>query len=232
VRYRNGALGVLDVSLKAEAAQVVAIFGANGAGKTTTVRAISGFLKTEGARIVGGRVTLFGQDTTNFEPHDTARLSVAFVPERRKIFPNLTVSENLDAVGRLPGRGRRAEIYDRVLSLFPMLVERRREFAGRLSGGQQQMLAIARGLIREPKLLIVDEMTLGLHQSLHAPLFEVVQRIAAQGTTIIVVDESAGLVLHISDYCYLLGSGRVRDEGPAERFRGNELLATGYVDST
>lgn len=229
VRYRNGALGILDVSIKAEDGQIVAIFGPNGAGKTTSVRAISGFLKTEGARVVGGRVRLFGKDTTNFEPHQVAHLGMSFVPERRKVFHNLTVAENLHALGRLPNSARRAEVYDRVHILFPALRERWGEVAGRLSGGQQQMLAIARALISEPRVMIVDEMTLGLHHSLHAPLFEVIRAISASGTTVIVVDESAGLAIDVSDYCYLLSAGRIREEGPASRFKGSELLAAGYV---
>jgi branched-chain amino acid transport system ATP-binding protein len=168
---------------------------------------------------------------TGAEPHKTARQGVAFVPERRKVFSSLTVAENLDALGSRPPRARRNEVYDFIYTLFPILGERRRQLAGRLSGGQQQMLAIGRALMCEPKLLIVDEMTLGLHHSMHAPLFDAVKYIAANGTAVLVVDESTGFALEVSDYCYLIGSGRVRDEGPAERFRGNELLAAGYVEA-
>jgi branched-chain amino acid transport system ATP-binding protein len=232
VRYRNGALGILDVTFSVEAGQVIALFGPNGAGKTTSVRAVSGFMKTEGAKLVAGKVTLFGEDMTNAEPHRTSIMGVAFVPERRKVFSSLSVSENLAALGKRPPRARRAEVYDRVYTLFPVLAERRRELAGRLSGGQQQMLAIGRSLIGEPKLLIVDEMTLGLHHSMHPPLFEAVKSIAAQGTAVVVVDESTGFALEVADHCYLLGGGTVRDDGPAERFRGNELLAAGYVEAS
>jgi branched-chain amino acid transport system ATP-binding protein len=230
VRYRNGALGVVSVSLAVEANQVVALFGPNGAGKTTTVRAISGFLRAEGARVIGGRVTLFGQDVTNSEPRTTTRLGVSFVPERQKIFPSLSVAENLEALGKLPPRARRKEIYERIYELFPVLRERPRELAGRLSGGQQQMLAIGRSLVSEPKLLIVDELTLGLHYSLHPRLFEVMRLIAAQGTAVLVVDESTGSALDVADYCYLLNGGRVLMSGTASTFRGSELLAAGYVE--
>ena len=227
VRYRNGALGALDVSFKVDRGQVVALFGPNGAGKTTSMRAISGFLKTEGAKVVGGRVELFGNDLTNSEPHRMTRHGVAFVPERRKVFPNLSVMENLTALGHRP----ESAFYDRIFTLFPMLATARKLAAGRLSGGQRQMLAIARALLSEPKLLIVDEMTLGLHHSMHAPLFDAVSEVASEGTAVILVDESTGFALQAADYCYLLSGGRVRDEGPAERFRGNELLAAGYVEA-
>jgi branched-chain amino acid transport system ATP-binding protein len=229
VRYRNGALGVLDASFGVEEGQIVALFGPNGAGKTTSVRGVSGFLRTEGARVTKGRVEVFGVDVTNSEPHQTARMGVALVPERRKVFPNLSVHENFMALGRLPRRSQRAAAFERIFELFPVLADRRRELAGRLSGGQQQMLAIGRALLHEPKLLIVDEMTLGLHHSMQPPLFDAVRRVAAEGTSVLMVDESTGFALEVADYCYLLAGGLVRDQGPPERFRGNELLAAGYV---
>jgi len=231
VRYRNGALGVQDVSLDVAPGQVVTLFGPNGAGKTTTVRAVSGFLRAEGAKVVGGTITLFGRTVANAEPHQTARLGVAFVSERQKIFPSFTIAENLVALGKLPQRARRKQIIDEVYELFPVLGARPRELAGRLSGGQQQMLAIARGLMSEPKLLIVDELTLGLHHSLHAPLFEVMRKIAAAGKAVLVVDESTGAALDVADHCYLVNGGRVHASGPASTFRGSELLAAGYVES-
>ncbi|HSY16092.1 MAG TPA: ABC transporter ATP-binding protein [Jatrophihabitantaceae bacterium] len=230
VRYRNGAVGIEDVSLTVNPGQIVALFGPNGAGKTTTVRAISGFLRTEGTKIVNGRVEIFGKDVTAAEPHETYAAGVATVPERRKVFSSLTVDDNLVALGALPGRGQRKAAYDRVYDLFPILAERRGQLAGRLSGGQQQMLAIARSLMRQPRVLIIDEMTLGLHHSLHEPLFVAVRQIAAQGPSVVIVDESTGFALKVADYCYLLGAGQVRDSGPAEKFRNNDLLAVGYVE--
>jgi branched-chain amino acid transport system ATP-binding protein len=231
VRYRNGALGVFDVGLEVDAGQVVLIFGPNGAGKTTTVRAVSGFLKTEGARVVDGKITLFGEDTTHSEPQRTARLGLAFVSERRKIFPNMSVADNLNALGRRPPRQQRQEIYERVYGLFPTLAVNQRQLAGRLSGGQQQMLAIARGLVSQARLVVIDEMTLGLHHSVHGALFGVMKTIAATGAGVLIVDESARRALDIADYCYLLGGGRVRMAGPPGIFVGNELLAAGYVEA-
>jgi branched-chain amino acid transport system ATP-binding protein len=195
------------------------------------VRAITGFAKPEGARVIRGTVKLFGQDTTNAEPSKTTALGVGFVPERRKIFPNMTVAENLAAVGRRPPRARRAAILERIHTLFPMLADRHREMAGRLSGGQQQMLAIARSLMCEARLLVIDEMTLGLHHSMQAPLFDVVQTIASEGATVLIVDESTSRALHVADRCYLLAGGLVHSAGPPELFIGNELLVAGYIGS-
>lgn len=232
VRYRNGALGITNVSFSAAAGQVVGIFGANGAGKTTSMRAVSGFLRTEGARVIAGRVTLAGEDVTNQEPHRQAARGVAFVPERNKVFPNLTVAENLAAVAGVPRGARRSELYDMVHTLFPVLGERGREYAGRLSGGQRQMLALARGIVRDPKVLIVDEMTLGLHHSLQPPLFDAVRRVAEAGAAVILVDESTGFALECCDHCYVLSAGRVHAEGPAAQFKGSELIAAGYVEAS
>ena len=230
VRYRNGAQGIGDISLKVYPGSVTGLFGANGAGKTTTVRAISGFLKTEGARIVSGSVSVLGVDTTNAEPHLQAKQGVFLVPERDKVFPTLSVGENLLTLGRLPGRRRRGELEAVIFELFPILKESVRRPAGRLSGGQRQMLAIARGIMSDPRLLIVDELTLGLHHSLQPLLFDALKSIARGGTAILIVDESVGFALKLVDYCYLISSGCIRDEGPAARFQGNELLAAGYVE--
>jgi branched-chain amino acid transport system ATP-binding protein len=230
VRYRNGAIGISDVSLRVDAGQVVAVFGPNGAGKTSTVRGISGFLRTEGTRVVKGTVRFDGADVTNGEPHRQAKRGMAFVPERDKVFPTLTVVENLAALGVSPGSARRQQLQRDVFDLFPVLAERRKELAGRLSGGQRQVLALARAILSDPKLLIVDEMTLGLHHSLQPVLYDAVGAIVAAGTSLLLVDESTGFALELADYCYLLSAGVVADQGPADRFRGNELLAAGYLE--
>jgi branched-chain amino acid transport system ATP-binding protein len=230
VRYANGALGVSDISFHVRAGQIVALFGPNGAGKTTSVRALCGFMKSERAAIARGHVSLFGRTVTGYEPHRTARLGVAFVPERHKVFANLSVADNLRAMGDLPGKAEFAQRVEHALDVFPALATRRHEIAGRLSGGQQQMLAMARSMIRDPRLLVVDELTLGLHHSMHAPLFDALKRIQEEGASVVVVDESIGFALDLADYCYLLIGGTVRDHGPAERFRDNELLAAGYLE--
>lgn len=229
VRYRNGALGVEDVSFGISEGAVVALFGPNGAGKTTTVRAVSGFLRTEGARVVRGSIKFNDRDITNLEPHVTRSLGVSCVPERDKVFANLTVGENLRALGQLPPKTKREAAYARIYDLFPVLKERDSQPAGQLSGGQRQMLAIARSLVTKPKLLVVDEMTLGIHHSLQAPLFDAIRQIASEGTSVLLVDESAGFALDVADFCYLLREGRIVDSGPTEKFRGSEMLIAGYV---
>jgi branched-chain amino acid transport system ATP-binding protein len=133
------------------------------------------------------------------------------------------------AVAPKAGRDRKAELFEQVLALFPSIETKWNIPAGRLSGGQQQMVAIARALLCDPELLVVDEMTLGLHHSLQEPLFEAMHTIAARGTGVLLVEESTGLTLEMADYCYLVSSGVISDEGPPSRFRGNELLAAGYV---
>jgi branched-chain amino acid transport system ATP-binding protein len=228
VRYRNGARGVSDVSFTVDDGQVVALFGPNGAGKTTSVRAVSGFLKSEGVR-TAGRVLLRGTSVAGLEPHRLASMGVGLVPERGKVFGNLGVGENL-AVARSRARGSAPDLAE-ILTLFPALADRLGEKAGRLSGGQQQMLALAMALSGRPRLLIIDELTLGLHHSLQPALFDTVRTIAAQGTAVLLVEESTALALRLADYCYLLGGGQIRDEGPAERFVGNDLLAAGYVEA-
>jgi branched-chain amino acid transport system ATP-binding protein len=226
VRYRNGALGVLDVSLNVHAGEVVALFGPNGAGKTTTARAISGFLRSEGARVIDGSVKLFGHDTTNLEPHRTAAMGLTFVPERKKIFPSMTVAENLEVLARRPPRNRRDEIYAKIYEIFPVLGERRRSVAGLLSGGEQQMLAIARTFMSSARLLIIDEATLGLHHSVHGPLYEVIKSVAAEGAGVLVVDEDSGSALDAADRWYLLAAGTVQSVGTAaERSRTAEILS-------
>lgn len=229
VRYRNGALGVTEASLDVASGRIVALFGANGAGKTTTLRAIGGFLKTEGASVVEGRVSFDGRDITNWEPHRTAALGLATVVERRKIFANLSVRENLLALGSAQLGSNRMEKLEQVFSLFPILKEKLKSPAGRLSGGQQQMLALGRGMMTAPRLLMIDEATLGLHPSLFAPIYGAIRAIADHGAAVLLVDESAASALEVVDYCYMMTAGRISSEGPPEKFRGSELLAAGYV---
>jgi branched-chain amino acid transport system ATP-binding protein len=230
VRYPNGALGVQDVSLQVQSGQVVGLFGPNGAGKTTTVRAAGGFLRSEGARITSGKVTLAGQAVTNWEPHRQARLGLSLVPERNKVFAHLSVAENMLAVGRAPRRARKKELVEFIYSLFPILLERRRQLAGRLSGGERQMLALARGIYSDPDVLVIDEMSLGLHESVQKPLYEAVRRVADVGTAVLLVDERTASGLAAADYGYLLADGLIGEEGAAEVLRRSPDLPGGHVE--
>ncbi|MER5916454.1 ATP-binding cassette domain-containing protein [Streptomyces sp. NPDC001982] len=230
VRYRNGAIGVHGISFDVFPGSVVALFGPNGAGKTTTLRAVSGFVRSEGSRVVNGEVVLAGHNVTNSPPHKMARRGVSLVSERRKIFPNMTVHDNLRAMKTRVPKRRQIELTEQIDDMFPTLLSRRQLAAGRLSGGQQQMLALARGILSDPKLLLIDELTMGLHHSLHESLFDAVRRISNAGTAVVVVDESAGLALQMADYCYLMANGRVVQSGPRSLFEDQAMVAGGYVD--
>lgn len=187
VRYRNGALGLEDVSLTVEPGQMVVLSGDNGAGKTTTLRAIGGFLRTEGTRIERGEIRFAGERLHRLEPSATHRRGISLVPERTKIFANLTVGENLDVVkcAASQRRGRR----ELVLDLFPALSGRLGEAAGRLSGGQQQMLAVGRAMMSDVRLLMIDEVTLGLHSDLHDPIYSAIRQLTTSERAALVVDE-------------------------------------------
>jgi branched-chain amino acid transport system ATP-binding protein len=213
VQFKNGAIGLHDVSLKVCPGEVVALCGANGAGKTTTARAMSGVMRTEGTKITKGRVVVAGVDVTNKEPYEVSRLGVYLVPERRKVFGNLTVAENLSTLGGLPGRTARVERLERVFALFPDLRGRMNQAAGRLSGGQQQMLAIARGLMADARLLVIDEIALGLHPSLLKPLFAAIRQIVGEDRGAIIVHEDVRFSPTFADRYYVLASGRSVADG-------------------
>ena len=217
VRYPNGALGVLDVSLAVEPGQVVALAGPNGAGKSTTLRAISGFARSEGARVIHGSIRVADRTMTNREPYEFSRCGVHCIPERTKVFPHLSVGENLFALGGLPPKGERTRLLREIEELFPPLASRRTQQAGRLSGGERQMLAIARGLMARPRLLAIDEMTLGIHPAVHTVLFDAIREIAAKGTAVLISDENIPLMLRLADVCYQVDSGNVTFVGtPAD----------------
>ena len=231
LRYPNGALGIEDVSIEVDEGQIVALIGANGAGKTTTCRVLSGFLRTEDARVVRGRVLLDGASVTGREPHRLVRLGISAVPERNKVFPNLSVREHFVSAGMHRTRAERDETLEFGLRLFPAIRNRLRQTAGTLSGGEQQMVAIIRALISRPRLLIVDEMTLGLHASLQGPLFAALKTIAAEGTACLVIDESTTHTVATAQYCYLLEGGRTTRHGPAADFANTDWLGIEHADA-
>ncbi len=202
-----------DISLSVSSGSLVTLLGANGAGKTTTLRTISGLL-----RPASGRVLYNGHDITGLPAHEVAGLGVSLVPEGRQLFPKMTVEENL-LVGSYLKRARahRRRNLERVYDLFPRLAERRNQVAETLSGGEQQMLAIGRGLMQEPELVMFDEPSLGLAPILVREIFDIIRELHRQGLTIFLVEQNVHYAMKIADYCYIIENGRVVREGdPAE----------------
>ena len=200
-----------DVTLRVNAGEAVAVVGPNGAGKTTLMRVISGLVS-----IRAGDLRLDGQSLKGHPAHAIVAHGIAHVPEGRRIFPRLTVEENLKMGGFLPASRRHfAETVGRVYALFPVLAERKRQLAGTLSGGEQQMLAIGRALMSKPKLILLDEPSLGLAPVMVLRLFELIRRVRAEGYTILIVEQNVRQVLSLVDRAYLLEVGRIQVEGRA-----------------
>ena len=213
------------LSFAVEEGQVAAILGPNGAGKTTTLRALSGVVKPR------GRITFDGRSIGGLKPDRIARLGIAHVPEGRGTFTGLTVEENLrvGAFRRTDRDGIRADA-ERCFEYFPRLRERRAQHAGDLSGGEQQMLAIARGLMSKPRLMLLDEPSLGLAPVLTKELFRILGDIAREeGTTILLVEQSANLALRLADHGYVLEGGRITSSGVADELRQNEAVRAAYL---
>jgi len=214
------------ISLAAEPGQIVAILGGNGAGKTTTLRAISGLLRP---RI--GSITYGGKSLIGLEAHVIVALGLSHVPEGRRIFSILTVEENLKLGGYLI-RSERGLVQERkaaVYALFPRLAERRMQLAGTLSGGEQQMLAIGRALMPNPKVLMLDEPSLGLSPILARSVLKTVREIANRGTAVLLVEQNARQALAIADRAYVIEVGRVVLEGPAATLAGDERVQKAYL---
>ena len=215
-----------DVSLEVPAGSVVALLGANGAGKTTTLRVISGLL-----RPTAGAVYFDGRRIDRLPPEAIVRLGVAHVPEGRQVFADLTVGENLilGAYARRDRRNISADL-ERVFNLFPVLRERRKQLAGTLSGGEQQMLAIGRALMARPRLLLLDEPSLGLAPMVVREIFRTVRRINAEGTTVLLVEQDASRALQVAQTAYVLQTGQVVLWGPAGALRQNEAVRRSYLE--
>jgi len=212
---------IADVNLRVAAGELVAIVGANGAGKTTLLRTISGVQPAS-----AGAIGFDGQDLLRLTPRQRVKLGVVQVPEGRQVFGPLSVEDNL-RLGAF-ARGRQSSL-DEVLARFPALVAKRREAAGNLSGGQQQMLAIARALMAEPRLLLLDEPSMGLAPRLVAEIFAQIAALKALGTTILLVDQNARAALGIADRGYVLETGRIVLEGPAGELRRNPEVQQAYM---
>lgn len=213
------------ISLTVEEGEIVTLIGANGAGKTTTLRAISGLLPP-----AQGTVTLEGEDLSQYKAHEIVYKQVAMVPEGRGIFSRLTVSENLDmgAFSRQDKDGVQKDL-ERVFTLFPRLKERLAQVAGTLSGGEQQMLATARAMMTHPRLLLLDEPSMGLAPVLVEDIFDTIQEINKEGTTILLVEQNAQMALQIASRGYVLQTGQIVLDDSAANLKQNEMVQKAYL---
>ena len=216
---------VKGISLYVKQGEIVTLIGANGAGKSTTLMAIAGAIPSQRSRILLERT-----DITNMHMDKIARLGMNLVPEGRRIFPDFTVDENL-RVGSYGVRDSQKikGLREKVYTLFPRLKERLKQLGGTLSGGEQQMLAIARGLMSDPKILLLDEPSLGLAPILMDTIFEHIQEIHRQGTTVLLVEQNARLALEIADRGYVLEIGKIVLEGTAEELQNNDMVRHAYL---
>ncbi|MDX2017154.1 MAG: ABC transporter ATP-binding protein [Planctomycetota bacterium] len=216
-----------DVSLTVNQGEIVTLIGCNGAGKTTTLRAVSGMVKAS-----GGSILFEGQALTKVAPHDIVRLGIAQSPEGRGIFANMSVEENLELGAYARGSGESAQIREdreKGLTLFPRLRERLKQNAGTLSGGEQQMLAIARALMARPRLLLLDEPSLGLAPQIVQTIFKIIRDINQTGTTILLVEQNAHQALKVAHRAYVLEVGRIVLEGEAKKLAESDDVRKAYL---
>ena len=213
------------ISFSVARGKVTCIIGSNGAGKTTTLNTIAGVLPAR-----GGKILLSGEDITRQPTRERVKRHISLVPEGRQLWPNMSVEENLLMGCFLPAlRGKADSGLTRIYDLFPRLKERRRQMAGTLSGGEQQMCAIGRGLMSEPQLLMLDEPSLGLAPKLVDEIFELIANIAHQGVTILLVGQNVNYTLQVSHYGYVMEVGRITLEGPTSMLSNNEHVRRAYL---
>jgi branched-chain amino acid transport system ATP-binding protein len=214
-----------EVSLRVAEGEMVCLLGANGAGKSTTVRTISGLL-----RPTSGAITFLGERLDGCPAHAVLKRGIAQCPEGRRIFPEMTVRENLEMGAYVRGRaGASPDELERVFRHFPRLQERAGQLGGTLSGGEQQMLAIARALMSNPRLLLLDEPSLGLAPTMVETVFRVIDEIRRQGVTVLMVEQNAALALRMADRAYVMESGRIALEGPARDLVNNAEVRRAYL---
>jgi ABC-type branched-chain amino acid transport systems, ATPase component len=223
--FYGGIHALQGISLSVPDGKVVTLLGANGAGKTTTLRAVMGLVRPK-----EGQITLDGKSLLGKKPYEIVRLGLSMAPEGRRIFPDLTVMENLllGAYARTDTAGISRDL-EFVFSLFPRLKERQNQRGGTLSGGEQQMLAVARALMAGPKLLLLDEPSLGLAPVLITEVYRAFQRLREEGRTILLVEQNARAALSLADYGYVLETGRLVVEGPTQELRDSELVRKAYL---
>lgn len=216
---------VKGIDMKVKEGNIVAILGANGAGKTSTLRTISGLVKSS-----GGEIIYRGENITNFEPEKITRMGISQSPEGRQIFPDLTVYENLQ-IGAyvLKDKAQINRNLERCYKYFPVLEQRKEQLAATLSGGEQQMLAIARALMSSPEILLLDEPSLGLAPIIVVEIMEIIKEITKEGTTVVIVEQNAAQTLKIADYGYVLELGRVSTEGEGQVLLNDTKLIESYL---
>lgn len=216
---------VFAVSLHVHAGELVGLVGGNGSGKSTILRAVSGMI-----RPFAGQILFEGEEVGGLKPHDLALRGLAHVPMGRQLFPDMTVEENLSLGAYLPpARKRREEGFEKVYSVFPDLYDKRKAAAGSLSGGQQQMVAIGRALMLHPRMLIMDEPSLGLAPLLVREVMRVIRGVADTGMPILLVEQNVTQVLKIADRAYVLENGRLVLDGPTDKLRGDPMIRKAYL---
>jgi len=216
---------IREVTLNVGEGEAVGLLGANGAGKSTTLRAISGLVKP-----TAGRITFLGQDLAALPPHRIAELGIAHVPEGRQVFPEMTVNENLEIGSYAPrARAERARSLEFVYCIFPRLAERRKQLAGTMSGGEQQMLAVGRGMMLKPRLLMLDEPSLGLAPVVTDATFQKIQEIHSMGTAVLLVEQNVNRALTLVQRAYVLESGRVIMHGTSAELANNKQVQAAYL---
>ena len=230
VVYNEVILVLRGLSIEVRDGQIVALLGANGAGKTSATRAITGLLDVHEGKITKGTVTLAGERIDSLEPAQIVRLGISQVMEGRRVFAELTVDENL-VTGGITSNDRKAiaESHDRVMTMFPLLAERRNSTAGYLSGGEQQMLAIGRALMSNPQLLILDEPSLGLAPKLVAQIRDHIVEINQSGTSVLLIEQNANMALSIADYGYIMETGKIVMDGEASKLLKDEDVKEFYL---
>jgi len=223
--YYSDVQALWDVSFEIQEGEIVALLGSNGAGKTTTLNTISGLLRPR-----KGSIEFLGQELTRLPAHKMASLGIAHVPEARRLFPEMTVTENLLMGSLMPeAKARRKESMEQVFGIFPILKERRRQAAGTLSGGESQMLAVARGLMACPKLIMLDEPSLGLAPFLVDEVFRIIEQINHEGVTVLVVEQNVAHALKSCNRAYILEIGRTTLQGTGMELLGNEYVKEAYL---
>lgn len=231
VTYNRVIVAVRGVSIKVPPKSIVALLGTNGAGKSTTVRAISGFLPVDDAEIKKGRIVFGDLSLKNLPPHEISAKGIVLVPERRKIFETLTVWDNL-RVAKSNGAVSWDERVEHLFSVFPVLAKRRDQVSGYLSGGERQMLAISQGILCNPSVLLIDELSLGLAPHLVSELMQQIARLRDElGISILLIEQDALSALDVADYGYIMESGRIVFEGQADRLRGHKDVQEFYLGS-